>query len=456
MKFIRNSITTLALTLSLGAFAQQTTSKPIKIDGVAAVIGENIVLESDITKFKEELQTRSEGNLEVTECEMLEDIMMQKLMAHQAVQDSIVVTESEVLGEVEQNIAYLSSQLNGIEKVIEFYGFNNENDLRDELIKIQKETTLVKREQASIVENIHVTPEEVRLYYKSLEEKNSLPEFSSEVEISQIVLNIEPSVAEVNATINQLNKIRQEVIDGASMRMRAIMYSDDPSVTQNGGMFELERNSQFVKEFKEVAFSLDKGEVSEPFKSPFGYHILIVEDVKGQKVVVRHILIQPEVSEEALRKSKEKLQQIRTEIILDKITFEEAVAEYSQDKNTRLSKGVLMNRMTQDSRFDLTRMDPSLYARISNLKQGEMSDVYYDETREGEKMYKILLMKNLIPAHQADLKKDYVKIQKLALQKKQQEEIEKWAAKKIADTYIKIGEDYKDCNFENNWLKNKD
>jgi peptidyl-prolyl cis-trans isomerase SurA len=452
LKYIKPLL--LAITAYVFCLGDLQAQEKIKVDGVAVVIGENIVLDSDITKFKKELETRSEGNVTISDCDMLEDIMLQKLMAHHAVQDSIVVTDAEVFGNVENDIAYLTRELGSMERLIEFYGFNDESDLRDELKKIKKENLLVEREQAKIVENIQVTPEEVRLYFNSLVENEALPEFSSEVVLAQLVLKIEPSPEAVQEVKDRLNTLRQEVLDGASFRMRAIMNSDDPAVTENGGKYEIERETNFVKEFKEAAFSLDVNEISEPFASDFGYHILQVEEVRGQKVIASHILIQPEVSSAELNQTKRQLEGIRTDVLLGQMTFEEAVAEFSQDENTKLSKGILMNTQTKDSRFDLTRMDPTLYARISNLKQGDMTDVYYDETRNGEKMYKIMMMVELMPSHQADLKRDYVKIQNLALQKKRQEEIDNWASEKIYDTYIKLNESRKACSFKNNWSKN--
>ena len=452
LKYIKSLI--LVLVANALCFGNLQAQEQIKVDGVAVVIGENIVLDSDITKFKKELETRSEGNVTISDCDMLEDIMLQKLMAHHAVQDSIIVTDAEVFGNVENDIAYLTSQLGSMERLIEFYGFNDESDLRDELKKIKKESLLVEREQAKIVENIQVTPEEVRIYFNSLVENDALPEFSSEVVLAQLVLNIEPSAEAVQEVKDRLSILRQEVLDGASFRMRAIMNSDDPAVTENGGKYEIERETNFVKEFKEAAFSLDVNEISEPFESDFGYHILQVEEIRGQKVIASHILIQPDVSSEELNQTKRQLEGIRTDILLGRMTFEEAVAEFSQDDNTKLSKGILMNTQTKDSRFDLTRMDPTLYARISSLNQGDMTDVFYDETRNGEKMYKIMMMVELMPSHQADMKQDYVKIQNLALQKKRQEEIDNWASEKIYDTYIKLNDSRKACNFKNNWSKN--
>lgn len=237
------------------------------------------------------------------------------------------------------------------------------------------------------------------------------------------------------------------------MNMKAILNSDDPGVSENGGFYSINRQSQFVKEFKEVAFSLEEGQISEPFESDFGYHILKVEKIKGQQLDVRHILLQPEIDSDKLNDVKITLEKVAKEIKDSTMTFDEAVIKYSQDEKTKYNKGVLINPGTGDSHFELTRMDPTLYSRVANLSGGQFTDPYYDETREGEKMFKILLLKSKSEKHTANYVDDYVKIQALALQKKQEEAIEDWADEKIEDTYIKINEGHKDCSFERNWTK---
>jgi len=465
IKMFKKSIILVVLLLSITINAQDTIKEStikfdtinidrVKLDGVATVVGKNIVLDSEIAAFKLELEQQSEGKMDISDCEMLEQIMNRKLLSHHAVVDSIVVTDAEVNTTVEQKIAYFLQQLGSEEKLYKFYGFNDMADLRKEFIEVEKEANLVQKMQQKLAGDVDVTPEEVRNYYKSLEKENNLPEIGAEIELSQIVFYVNPPLAEEERVINRLNEIKKEVEDGQSFTMKAILYSKDPGVTQNSGAYTITRESGFVKEFKEAAFSMTEGEISEPFKSDFGYHILIVEKIKGKQRDVRHILMQPEITEEQRQQVIDSITKVRKDILTLKFTFEEAVQKYSEDKITKSNNGLIMNPETSDSKFDLTKMDPTLYARISALKTGEITDVFLDITRQEKEMYKMILMKSKTDAHIVDLSKDYVKIQNLALQKKREETISKWTKEKINDTYIKINKDYKKCEFQNNWAKN--
>ncbi len=433
---------------------QLNAQEKVKIDGVATVVGDNIVLESEIEAFKQELIQQSGGKMEITDCEMLERIMNRKLLAHHAVIDSIVASEAEVSQQVQRKMDYFTQQLGSPEKLLEFYGFENLKDLREELNRVEKESLLISKMQQELTADIDITPEEVKRYFKSLKDENNLPEIGAEIELAQISVNLEPSESEIERVVSRLKEIKKEVEDGGNFKMKAILYSDDPGVTQNSGFYTIDRNSPFVKEFKEAAFRLEEGDISEPFKSDFGYHILILEKVRGKQRDVRHILMQPKVDDDARDRVKDSLIKYRDEILKMKITFDVAVLKYSDDKETRQSKGLLMNPVSGDTHFDLTNLDPDLYSKVSNLKEGEISQVFYEETRQGEKMYKILMVKSKTDSHIADLSIDYVKIQDLALQKKKKESIEKWANEKIKDTYIKINDSYHDCVFKSNWLKN--
>ena len=424
-----------------------------KIDGVDVVVGKNVVLSSDIAKFKLEIEQRSEGKTKISDCEMLERLMLQKLLSHHAVIDSVLVTEAEVNSAVDRNLAFFTQEFGSIENVVKKYGFNDLKDLRGELFSIERENVLVRKEQAKINEGVDITPEEVRIYYNGLKKKNELPEFQAEIEMAQIVIYATPTDEEINRIIKKLTELKKEIEGGASFKMKAVLNSDDPSVTQNGGQMEVTKESQFIKEFKEVAFSLDIGQVSEPFKTAFGYHIIQLHQVKGKTRTVSHILMQPEILDSKINEAKEKIEKIRKEIIDGEITFEEAVLKYSEDVETRNSGGLIMNPYTNETRFDLTRMDPTLYARVNDTKKGEITEPFYDETQQNEKMYKIIYMKDRTLTHTADLVDDYVKIQKLALEKKKEENITKWSKNKIKDTYIKISNKYDKCEYQRNWRK---
>lgn len=428
-------------------------SQKVKIDGVTVVIGKNIVLDSDIAKFKQEIDTRSEGKIKITDCEMLEELMQQKLLAHHAIVDSVSVSDAEINGNVDQNIRYFTQQYGNIDKVIKAYGFNDVDDLKKEIFEIEKEKLLIGREQAKITEKIDVTPEEVRLYFNGLKDKNELPEISAEVELAQIVIKATPTPEENDRIIEKLNEIKLQIEEGANFKMKAIINSDDPGVTTNGGQYEVTKESPFIKEFKEMAFSLDIGQVSKPFKSDFGYHIMQLQEIRGNIRIASHILMQLTVPDESIKTTKEKAEEVRKEILEGKITFDEAVKKYSNDEETKNNRGIIVNPYTGESKFDLTRMDPDLYARVAELKKDEITDVYFDQDGSGIKMFKFILMKERTDTHVADLVLDYVKIQELALMKKKEESINNWSKEKIKDTYIKLSEIHTKCTFERNWKK---
>jgi peptidyl-prolyl cis-trans isomerase SurA len=449
LKYIRFNLF-LALII-LSGFSSH--SQKVKIDGVTVVIGKNIVLDSDIAKFKQEIDTRSEGKIKITDCEMLEELMQQKLLAHHAIVDSINVSDAEISVNVDRNIQYFTQQYGNIDKVIKAYGFNDVDDLKKEIYEIEKEKLLIGREQAKITEKIDVTPEEVRLYFNGLKDKNELPEIPAEVELAQIVIKTTPTPEENDRIIEKLNEIKTQIEEGANFKMKAIINSDDPGVTSNGGQYEVTKESQFIREFKEMAFSLDIGEVSKPFKSDFGYHIMQLHEIRGNIRIASHILMQLTVPDESIKTTKEKAEEVRREILEGKITFEEAVKKYSNDEETKNNRGIIVNPYTGESKFDLTRMDPDLYARVAELKKDEITDVYFDQDGSGIKMFKFILIKERTDTHVADLVQDYVKIQELALMKKKEETINNWSKEKIKDTYIKLSEIHSKCTFERNWKK---
>ena len=455
--FITNILITsnLIITLSINAQGiQEVKPKRIKVDGVSAVVGDYVILESDIDKTIVEMESQGMSTKNISRCELLGKLMEDKLYAHNAIQDSLELSDQEIYDYVDQSIAYFTDQLGSIEKVLEFYKKPDELSFRDELYQINKVQKLSSLMQSKIVDKIEITPEEVRNFFKEIP-TNELPTFGTELEISQIVLEPKVSKEEQERIINQLKSFKVDVEElGMSFASKAVLYSQDPGSRSSGGKYSLHRKKpRMVKEFRDIAFSMQEGQISDPFKTDFGWHILMVEQIRGQEVDVRHILLTPKVDQEQLEESRKLLDTLRTRIIDGEITFEEAAFQFSNEKETRLNGGSIINPTTGDKRFELTKMDPVLYNQIRDLKDGEISVPLMEEDRSGLKKHKILKVTNRYDEHIADYSKDYVKIKDLALKEKKLKAIRKWMEEKIELTYISLNKDFNGCEFKNNWRK---
>lgn len=449
MKFINKEF---LLSLFLVATSITFAQKKEKVDGVIAVVGDYIVLDSDIDLEYIQLKAQGVDTKDITRCELFGKQLEDKLYAHQAIQDSIVVTDAEVNSYMNEQLDAMIEQVGSLDKVIKFYKKKSEEDFRSYFFDIIKMNKLTSQMQKKIVDEVTITPEEVRNFFKAIP-ADEIPTFGAEMEVAQIVVKPVITEEEKKRVIDKLNEIRQDVLTGSSFFSKAVLFSEDPGSSSNGGFYKMNRKTAFVKEFKDVAFSLAEGEISAPFETEFGYHIIMVEKIKGQEVELRHILISPKVSSQAIKDAKAKIETIRTKIINKEITFADAAKSSSDEKETRNNGGVLLNPRTMEPRFELTKMDPTLYAQVSELKDGEVSLPILEEERGGGKFYKIVTVNNRFEEHQADFSKDYIKIKELALRDKQIKEIAKWTEEKIKETYIKINDEYKDCEFTNNWLK---
>jgi peptidyl-prolyl cis-trans isomerase SurA len=447
---------------SQGAIAElnneTSTEKPViirqKLDGIAAVVGDYVILDSDVEKTLADIRSQGSRDDDLNSCSLLGKLMEDRLYAHQAVQDSILVSDDEVYATSDRYLQEFEQRLGSIEKVLEFYKKESVEDLREELFQINKLQMLSSKMQSKVVGEIKVTPEEVRQFFRNIPEAQR-PVFGAEMEIAQIVKKPQIPEVEKERAINLLNQIKADVEDnGASFRIKAILYSQDPGSKSNGGFYSISRQTAFVKEFKDVAFSLREGEISEPFETQFGFHIIYVEKIRGQELDLRHILIQPEVPKSALDAVRKELDSIRQQIMDGKYTFADAARNFSDEIETKFEGGLLRNPENFDTRFELTRMDPNLYNQVRNLKDNEISKpIMEEDPRGGPSTYKILMVTNRFDEHKADFSKDYLKIQELALREKQLKTIKEWIGDHIEETYISVNGTYRDCDFSNKWLK---
>ena len=313
--------------------------KRIKLDGISAVVGDYVILESDIEKTLIDLRSQGASMEGITQCSLLGKLMEDRLYAHQAVQDSILVSDDEVNATSDRQIQALVQQIGSIEKVLKFYKKEDEVSFREELYKINKLRMLSEKMQQSIISEIEITPEEVRQFFNKIPESER-PVFGAEMEIAQIVKAPKPTEEEIQKVIDKLNGIKADIEDNdATFSVKAILYSQGPSKSQGGLLGVITKESGYVREFKDVVFSTREGEISEPFETMFGYHIVYVEKVRGQERDVRHILLQPEISKEDLDKAKTELDSIRQGLIDKKFTFAQAALNFSDEKETKFDGG---------------------------------------------------------------------------------------------------------------------
>jgi len=427
---------------------------PIKVDGVAAVVGDFVVLDSDIDKEYAQLKAAGISTEAIPRCQLFGKLLEDKLYVHHAIQDSLEVSDIEIRSRIDQQIEAFLQQTNGdMDKLLSLYGKEDEKSLKDEMFEINKNGRMAQLMQSAIVEDIEITPEEVRQFFNAIP-KDSLPIFGTELKVAQIV--VEPKVTEEakQETIDRLKQIREDIINGSSFATKVILNSDDEASKPNGGKYTLNRKQpRMVKEFRDVAFSLQESEISQPFETEFGFHIIKLEEVQGQNYIVRHILLIPEVTQQDINDAKEKITKIRQSIVDGLITFAEAAKESSDEEETKYDGGQLINPETQDYSFELTKMDPELYSQIEDLKDGEVTQPITERGRTGDIKFKMLSVTDRLDQHTADYARDYLKIKQLAENNKSFKAIEKWQDEKIKDTYIKVNGDHRKCTFSSNWLK---
>lgn len=428
--------------------------KRMKLDGVAAVIGDYVVLDSDIDKRIEQSKAAGESLEGRSRCEIFGSLLEEKLYMHQSIQDSLEVNDAEIRSVVDRKVQVFSQQIGDINKLVEFYGKNSEQELRDEMFELEKGNKMVQLMQEEITGEIEVTPEEVRQFYNN-ELKEDLPMFGTELRLAQIVVIPKPSEEEEQKVIDRLNSFKADILDnGSSFTTKAVLYSEDTGSRSKGGAYTLHRKRpQMVKEFRDVAFSLEEGTISEPFKTDYGYHIIYLEKIRGQEYDVRHILLKPQISNEAVKEAKEKLENAKKRIESGEISFADAALEVSDEKETKFDGGRFVNPETNDYTFPLTKIDTDLYVQVQNLKNDEISGVIQESDLVNPVKFKIITVTDRIEEHEADFAKDYLKIKQLALYNKQLQAIGKWQEETIKDTYVKINGDHRECDFNANWMK---
>jgi len=417
------------------------------IDRVDAIVGNEIILTSDIeTQYQQYL---SQGYTERgVRCQIIEDLLYQKLLLNQAKIDSLEVSEQEIESELEKRIRYFVGQVGSKEKLEEFYG-KSIIEIKSEFKNLINEQLLSQRMQGAITAGLQLTPAEVKSYFNSLP-KDSLPIIEAEVELSQIVIKPTISNEEKERIKSKLKTIRERIQKGEDFKVLATLYSDDPSSAKNGGELGFVERGDLVSAFEAAAYKLKGDEISAVIESEFGYHIIQLIERRGERINVRHILLKPKVSSSQLMATKSEIEKVAKEITDGNITFEKAALDFSDDENKN-NEGLLINLNSGSSMFVMEDLDPTLYFIIEKMEENEISAPIIMQTQDGQKAYRIVKLRKKNLAHTADLVTDYDKIRNVALSEKKQEIVNKWLKDKIAKTYIKLGDNLKDCNFDHKW-----
>lgn len=455
MRKIQNLLGAMLLMLPLMAGAETKDSVQIGtvVDEVVWIVGDDAILRSDIETMR--MQAAMEG-IKFSgnpDCAIPEQIAVQKLFKHQAEIDSIEVTDADVAAEVEQQINYWLEMVDGSRERLEEYKHQPLSQIRNDLREDLKDRQMVQRMKQKLVEDIAVTPADVRRYFQNMP-ADSVPFVPTEVEVQVIQQTPVIEVEELNRVKDELREYTERVNKGdATFQTLARLYSEDPGTARRGGELGLVGRGTLDPAFAAVAFNLtDPKKVSKIVESEFGFHIIQLIEKRGDKVNVRHILRKPVVSEMAIEKTLGRLDSIAADIRSGKFTFEDAAPLLSDDKDTRYSKGLMStNMMTTghtSSKFRMQDLPPEVAKVVDTMQVGQISQPFQMINQRGKTVCVIAKLKNRIDGHKATVTEDFQTLKDVVLNKRREERIHQWVVDKIKTVYTRLNDEYKDCEFE--------
>lgn len=447
---MRNKLLIISLFCSIFAVAQDNI-----IDEVIWVVGEEAILRSEVEE--ERLRAQYEGQPIAGDpyCVIPEQLAIQKLFLHQAELDSIEVSESTVSSQVDMRMNYYISQIGSKEKMEEYFR-KTSTEIREEMMTMVRNQMIIQQMQSKLTEKINPTPAEVRRYYNSLS-ADSLPMVPAQVEVQ--ILSIEPAVPleETERIKTRLREFTDRVHSGsADFSMLARLYSEDVESAKRGGELGFVGKGQLVSEFADVAFNLtDPKRVSRIVQTEYGFHIIQLIERKGERINCRHILLKPRVSAEDKVNAIGRLDSIRALVVDSGMPFEEAVARFSEDKNTLMSGGLMTNPQTGASKFEYQDLPPEIARQIYSLKEGDVSVpfVMMDKAKNNE-VCVIARLKTKRDAHKANMVDDFQVIRGMLEQKLSAETIDNWIRSKQQEIYVQIDPAWRSCDFQYpGWVK---
>lgn len=446
--------------IGLKAQSQKQTDNTVNgdkaIDEVIWVVGDEAILKSDVEAMRAQSESENikfKGN---PDCAIPEQLAVQKLFLHQAAIDSLQVTESEINNGIEEQINYWI-QLIGSREKLEEYKKQTISQMRNQMHDEFRDRQLIQKMKEQLVKDITVSPADVRAYFKNVP-KDSIPYVPTDVEVEIITKTPKVSQEEINRIKDELRDYTDRINKGeTSFSSLARLYSEDPGSARQGGELDYTGRGMLDPAFANVAFNLtDPKKISKIVESEYGYHIIQLVDKRGDKIKVRHILLKPHVTDDAINKSISRLDSIANDIKVQKFTFEDAATFISDDKDTKNNHGLMFNA-TQSGRTSKFKMEdlPSEIAKVvDTLKVGEVSRAFKMINSKGKDVCVIVKLKSKIEGHKATMTEDFQTLKDVVLAKKREETLHNWVVNKIKTTYVRINDRYKNCDFEyQGWIK---
>ncbi|MFK7972103.1 MAG: peptidylprolyl isomerase [Bacteroidia bacterium] len=427
------NVLTLTLVLFLACISQAQTGSVL--DKVVAIVGEEVILQSDVDNQYNYFIINGQKDDGSLRCQVMEQVLVSKLLLDKARQDSVEVSAPEVEGEIERRLRTIIGRMGGEKEFIEVYGKSVAQFRQDVREDIRNEL-LIERQRSILLAEAKVTPRDVRRFFNSLP-KDSLGFFPAEVELNHILLKPQFDPVSKKEATEYLKNVRKDVVDeGLDFGLQAIEHSQGPSGARGGSLGEV-RRGMMVPEFEEVLFSMREGEISDVFETEYGYHIVKLHKVRGQVREASHILRVPERSANADSLAMDSLRQILS-YLGDSLSFEQAAIRFSEDRATKDCGGCMVNPKSGELRIPLDQLDPETYFKVDEMKEGEISEPMEYQLPDGSMAFHVLYIKRKIPPHRPNLKDDYKKIQSAALQLKQSEIFETWLNAARENIYIEI------------------
>ena len=454
----KNFCTTVLMAMPLAAVASVNVNDSTAniVDEVIWVVGDEAILKSDVEVTR--IQAAMEGQRWKgdPDCAIPEQIAVQKLFLHQAAIDSIEVTESEISSETERRIDYMVSQIGSREK-LEEYRKQSITQIRQSMHDDLRDQMLIQRMKEHLVKDIKVTPAEVRRYFKDLSQ-DSIPFVPTEVEVQIIAQTPRIAPEEINRVKDELREYTERVNKGeTTFQTLARLYSEDPGSRRSGGEMDYVGRGMLDPAFAAVAFNLtDPKKISKIVESEYGFHVIQLVDKRGDKIKVRHILRKPVVADSAIHKSMVRLDSIADAIRQGEFTFEEGASVISDDKDTRMNRGLMANRTEngQTSRFQLQDLPPEIAKVVDTLQVGQISKSFQMVNANGKTICVIAKLKSKTEGHKATITEDFQVMKEVVLKKRREQVLHDWVVNKIKSTYVRVNDRYKNCDFEyEGWIK---